>query len=182
LLDKLDAGLVDALRKEMRAAATAALEAQGYRADTLRFADQIDLRLEGQDAALQIPFSGAFDRAALRPAFIAAYGDTYGYTPTDAVEAVALRLHTTAHASNPLDFTALKAAPATSASAAGRRKVHFGRDKAIDTPILPRETVTAEIAGPLIIEGADTTIVIPPGARVVPDATGSLVATLEIAA
>ena len=37
----------------------------------------------------------------------------------------------------------------------------------------------APMRGPLIIEGADTTIVIPPGASVEPHPTGSLVATLE---
>jgi N-methylhydantoinase A len=180
-LDRLDQGLIAALRHEMRAAATAALAAQGYTSKTLHFTDQMDLRLEGQDAALQIPFAGDFDAAVLRQAFVAAYRDTYGYTPTDAVEAVALRLHATALASEPLDFTALKAAPALSISGAGVRKVFFGREKPVKTPILRREAVTAEIAGPLIIEGADTTIVIPPRARVAPDATGSLVATLEAA-
>lgn len=180
-LEKLDAGLVDALRLDMRAAASAVLRAQGYSVDTLTFADQIDLRLDGQDSALRIPFEGAFDPAALRPAFMAAYRDTYGYMPTDAVEAVALRLHATAQASAPLDFTALKPASAKSAAPSGSRLVHFGRDNAVETPILPREAVQKETAGPLIIEGADTTIVIPPGARAAPDPTGSLVAILEAA-
>ena len=59
--------------------------------------------------------------------------------------------------------------------------VHFGRIAAIETPITRREAVAATVAGPMIIEGADTTIVIPLGAWVEPDTTGSLVATLETA-
>ncbi|MBL8582407.1 MAG: hydantoinase/oxoprolinase family protein [Rhizobiaceae bacterium] len=178
-LDCLDPGLVASLRQEMREAATAALEAQGYAADTLRFADQIDLRLEGQDASLPIPFDGTLDPARLRRAFLEAYRDTYGYMPSDAVEAVALRLHATAHAAAPLDFTALRPATSRAEAQSARRVVHFSRDHSVETPILPREAVTREMAGPLVIEGADTTIVIPPKARVEPNATGSLVATLE---
>lgn len=177
-LDRIEASRVEALRAEMRKAATAALVKQGYAAETIDFTDEIDLRLEGQDAALSIPFT-SFDAAGLRPAFIAAYRDTYGYTPTDAVEAVALRLHAHAQTSAPLDFRALRPAPAVSGSASTARLVHFGRDRALQTPVVRRETVRAALAGPVIIEGADTTVVIPPGTWVEPNATGSLVATLE---
>lgn len=177
-LDVIEGARVAALRAEMRKAATAALVKQGYAPETIAFSDEIDLRLEGQDAALSIPFT-SFDAAGLRPAFIAAYRDTYGYTPTDAVEAVALRLHAHAQTSAPLDFRALRPAPAVSASASSARLVHFGRDRALQTPVVRREAVRAALAGPVIIEGADTTIVIPPGTWVEPNATGSLVATLE---
>jgi N-methylhydantoinase A len=181
-LDRVDASRVAALQAEMRQAATAALVAQGYDAASIEFADELDLRLEGQDAALSIPFAG-FDAAKLRPAFIAAYRDTYGYTPNDTVEAVALRLHAHASNSEPLDFTALKPAGATEGGrVASRRPVYFGRTEATDTMVVRREMVTGPIEGPVIIEGPDTTIVIPPGAQVHPNATGSLVATLEASA
>jgi N-methylhydantoinase A len=165
----------------MRLAATAAMVAQGYAAETVTFSEGIDLRLEGQDASLQIPFSGAFDAALLRPAFITAYRDTYGYAPTDAVEAVALRLQARAHASEPLDFTALKTTHAAVGIGEERRMVCFGRAAATDTPIMRRAAVTGPLTGPVIIQESDTTIVIPPGARVEPDATGSLVAIVEAA-
>ncbi|MEW6630789.1 MAG: hydantoinase/oxoprolinase family protein, partial [Pseudomonadota bacterium] len=180
-LDLLDPAHVSALRREMRDAAMAALVGQGYPPERMTFAEQIDLRLQGQEASLSVAFSGAFDAASLRPAFIAAYRDTYGYEPTDVVEAVTLRLRAQARISEPLDFTALKAARTEVGTGLERRAVHFERATAIDTPIVRREAVAGRMAGPLIIEGADTTIVIPPAARVEPDATGSLVATLEAA-
>jgi N-methylhydantoinase A len=94
------------------------------------------------------------------------------------LEAVALRLQ--AHAiSEPLDFTALKAARTGASASEERRIVHFGRAVATDTPIMRREAVAGVLAGPVIIEGVDTTIVIPHGARLESDATGSLVATME---
>lgn len=178
-LERLDPERVARLRAEMRDAATQALVEQGYAATTISFADEVDLRLEGQDAALSIPFE-SFDPASLRPAFIAAYRDTYGYAPSDAVESVALRLHAHARTGEPLDFRALRSVRTAAAAAAGTRLAHFGRDTAIETPIVPREAVTTWLAGPVIIEGADTTIVIPPGASVVPNETGSLVATLKV--
>ncbi|KQV08905.1 hydantoinase/oxoprolinase family protein [Devosia sp. Root105] len=178
-LDRVDAAEVVALSAEMQRAAVAQLTAQGYPAAAIACSYEIDLRLDGQDAALSIPFD-RFDAAVLRPAFIAAYRDSYGYTPTDAVEAVALRLHARAQNSEPLDFRALKAGdPGDGEANAARREVHFGRGGAQLTPVLRRAAVTGAIDGPVIIEGPDTTIVIPSGARVAPNATGSLVATLE---
>ena len=178
-LDRIDAAEVAALSAQMRQAAATQLTEEGYEAAAITFSFEIDLRLDGQDAALSIPFE-RFDAAALRPAFIAAYRDSYGYTPTDAVEAVALRLHAHARATAPLDFRDLKAtAPEDGGGGAGTRQVHFGRHGAVLTPVLRREAVSGMIEGPVIIEGPDTTIVIPPGAQVAPNATGSLVATLE---
>ena len=178
-LDRLDPAAVAGLAAEMQAAAERQLTGQGYERASIACGTEIDLRLDGQDAALSIPFDG-FDAAALRPVFISAYREAYGYAPTDAIEAVALRLHAHAQNSEPLDFRALAAtAPDGGAQVAGRRLVQFGRGAAIDTPVLRRDAVIGAIAGPVIIEGPDTTIVIPPGTRVEPNATGSLVATLE---
>jgi len=180
-LDLLEPETVEMLWTEMRMAAVAALTAQGYDPETVRFADQIDLRLEGQDAALSIPYAD-FDPAALRRDFIAAYREAYGYAPTDTVESVALRLHAHAGSSEPLDFTRLSPMVGKEGDRIGtRRDVWFDRHRATDTPVIRREQVTGPLVGPVIIEGDDTTIVIPPGATVEPNATGSLVATLGAA-
>ena len=169
---------VDGRIAEMRRAAIAALVAQGYAPEAITFSTEIDLRLVGQDVALSIPFAD-FDAKNLRTAFITAYRDTYGYAPSDTVEASALRLHAHARPSAPLDFRALRPAPLKSRIANPSRPVFFSRDSAIATPVFLREAVTSELAGPLIIEGADTTIVVPPGALIFPNATGCLIATLE---
>lgn len=169
---------VDGLVDQMRHAATAALVAQGYDLETMVFSTNIDLRLVGQDAALSIPMTH-LDPAKLRPAFIATYRETYGYAPTDTVEASALRLHAHARRSAPLDFRALRPATMGPQPASPPRPVFFGRGISTLTPVVRREEVTAEWAGPLIIEGADTTIILPPGAKISPNATGILIAILE---
>jgi N-methylhydantoinase A len=146
-LDLLEPETVEMLRTEMRMAAVAALTAQGYDPETVRFSDQIDLRLEGQDAALSIPYAD-FDPAALRPAFIAAYREAYGYSPTDTVESVALRLHAHAGSSEPLDFTRLSPMVGKDGDRGGtRRDVWFDRHHATDTPVIRRETVTGRLSG-----------------------------------
>jgi N-methylhydantoinase A len=177
-LGLFDPETVETLRAEMRMAAVAALSAQGYDPNTVRFGDEIDLRLEGQDAALSIPYED-FDPVALRPKFIAAYREAYGYSPSDTVEAVALRLHAHAGSAAPLDFTRLSPVVGQGGGrVAYRRQVWFERYRSTDTMVVRREMVDHAIAGPVIIEGDDTTIVIPPGATVEPNATGSLLATL----
>lgn len=177
-LDNLSPEAVEVARFEMRKSATTTLVAQGYDPRSIYFADEIDLRLEGQDAALSIPFE-RFDRVSLRAAFIDAYCDTYGYRPTDTVESVALRLHAHAGDIKPLDFLALKPEAGGEINVAERRQVYFERNWTLDTPVIARASVTGKLAGPAIIEAPDTTIVIPSGATVTPTANGSLLATLE---
>jgi N-methylhydantoinase A len=178
-LDRLDRAEVENMREDMRAAATAALGRQGYGANNIEFSDQIDLRLEGQDAALSIPFAGFFNPASIRRAFIADYGESYGYAPTDRVEAVVLRLH--ARASSLLSFETMVAAKKAERHSKASRQVYFGEGEPIDTPIIQREAVDTTHQGPIIIEEAGTTIVIPPRTAVSPGVGGSLVATLEAA-
>ena len=50
---------------------------------------------------------------------------------------------------------------------------------AVRTQVVARDEMRRPVAGPVIIEAPDTTIVIPPGARVAPNGTGGLMATLE---
>jgi len=180
-LRDLSPSAVEAACRDMRRAAAEALAAQGYRPDGMDFACSIDLRLQSQDAALSIPFDEPFDPALLRPAFLSAYRDTYGYTPTDEIETVTVRLHAHARAGRPFDFRGIRAEANDAPSPSGRRRVHFRPDGAIDTPVLARDALRAQTKGPVIVDCPDTTIVIPPGATVAPTVTGSLVATLEAA-
>jgi N-methylhydantoinase A len=96
------------------------------------------------------------------------------------VEAASLRLRAEARAAAPLDFRALKLVKGVASAPSGpARPVHFGRDGPVLTPVIAREAVNGPMRGPLIVEAPDTTIVIPPGARVAPNGTGGLIAVLE---
>jgi len=68
-------------------------------------------------------------------------------------------------------------APAT------QRKVYFGQEKAwFDTTVIDRRAFdgTGTGVGPMILESADSTIVVPPGGRITGDAMGNLQIDLSV--
>lgn len=171
------------LQADMQQAALAALVAQGYPASAIAFAHTVHLRLQGQEAAIPVPIAPKPDEqelAKLRPNFIELYRETYGYSPTDAVEIVSLRLHAEGKVGKPLDFAAPRSAKAAAPpSQAVARAVYFAGTGWLDTPIIRRDDFTDVATGPFILESADTTIVIPPAVSVALTASGSLLATLK---
>lgn len=176
-LAELDEVTVEGLGRTMRISALAALSAQGYGASDVISSIEIDMRLQGQDAALAIPMRETFDREALRTRFTAAYHDLYGYTPVDVAEVVALRLQAKVRSDHAIDFMASQTAAGRRTQARSSRQVYFDRSW-YETPIVAREDITSSTQGPLIIESADTTIVVPPGASIDSSPTGSLIAWL----
>jgi N-methylhydantoinase A len=57
--------------------------------------------------------------------------------------------------------------------------VSFARGAApVATPVIAREALAAARPGPLVVEGYDSTVVVPPGATVAPDPWGNLVIAL----
>jgi N-methylhydantoinase A len=61
------------------------------------------------------------------------------------------------------------------------RPAYFGPHHGLcDTPVLRREHLTAEpLAGPIIVEEYDATIVVPPGCSAVRDQLGNIVIEVE---
>ncbi|MDB5506375.1 MAG: 5-oxoprolinase ATP-hydrolyzing [Devosia sp.] len=182
-IEALQPGQLSSLQAEMEEAAFAALARQGYAPDGITLGYEINLRLQGQDAALPIALVRDPDQAALAvllPAFIEKYYETYGYRPSDAVEAVSLRLHSQGKSHAALDFLNLRSAEsAATGTGPGVRMGCFSGHGWLETTVLRRQDFQGPLAGPLIIESADTTIVIPPGAIASVTATGSILATLE---
>jgi N-methylhydantoinase A len=179
LLTDVDGGVAATLLADMQAGAIRAFAGQGYGAADILFSREADLRLQGQDAALPIPMAEPLDRDALHKAFIETYRDTYGYTPVDAVEVVSFRLVARGRTDHTIDFRALRAAPDRgNGEPSHLRPVFFDR-RWTGTPVISRDGIAGTLAGPLVIESADTTIVIPPGASVAPNMAGGLVAVLD---
>jgi N-methylhydantoinase A len=179
-LASLDPAAIGLLQADMREAAEAALAADGYAAETLEFCYAINLRLDGQEAAMPLALDPRPDLAglaALGPRFVALYRETYGYAPTDSIEAVSLTLEAR-HKNQGLDFLALEAGNTAAVRPSSTRPICFDRGGWVETAILDRAAITSGMAGPLIVESADTTIVVPPGATLRPGVGGSLVATL----
>lgn len=179
-LGALDAGALREAADELAAQARGAFAADGYPTDALAYRFALDLRFEGQEAALAVPFEPGAGAATLEADFLAAYRALYGYVARDRIETVAVRLAAQAPTRNALDFrTARSAAPGPEGAGERARRAYFGRTHGwLDVPVLPRHALAETRPGPLVLESADSTIVVPPGAHAFPDNAGNIVAAL----
>jgi len=179
-----------AIRDTLRAQAQAALGEEGYPAARIEYVFELDMRFAGQDYELPIRIPDRLtedSRQQLCEDFRRAYTAMYGYASKDAMECANVRLLARGLGAHVLDFSALRANAANPdtpahtqpAGRARQRRAYFSRASGwVDTPVMQRINVTDTLVGPIIIESADTTIVIPPGWQAAADATGNLVATL----
>ena len=184
-LDRIEPATLQAMTRDLADEAIRELSARGHDRDAIGLGFEIDLRFAGQDSELQVPFDP--DRledeiGALRPRFLELYREMYGYVSRDGVEAVNMRL-TASIAAGTADIW--QRAPETVTEAGQRpaertRPVYFERGGGWrDTPIFDRDGFAGPVTGPLAIESADTTIIVPPGATAGTDPAANVVVTID---
>ena len=182
-LDGLAVDRANARLDEMIQEALATLGQEGYSPAQVRLDAQADLRYVGQSSELVIAIPGGRvapeGLPALRAAFAREYTATYGYASDEALELVNVRVVATGIRASRLDFRTVRVAAGAPAPPATRLVSFARRAPAVETPVLAREAITpAGLAGPLIVESYDSTVVVPPGAAVRRDAVDNLVITL----
>jgi N-methylhydantoinase A len=183
-LSGLDVAAANAVRQALATEALATLAAEGYAEDAVRMEFQADLRYVGQGSELTIalpePAFTPESAAALAAAFRREYAASYGYSTDEDVELVNVRLVATGVRPDRVDLRTLRAGKERGRVAGGTRLVAFERAAAaVETRVIPRDRVgTSPVAGPVIVESYDSTVVVPPGCRVVTDACGNLIVTL----
>jgi len=178
-LDEVDWQQVGALYDEMEQAARAALVEAACRPDEITFRYAADLRYRGQHYDLLIDLderpSRANGRTVIRRRFDQEYAKRYRITQDEVeVEVVNWRLTASGTVPSAPDLTQsprkMRPHPTT------RRSVHIWRDDQ-DVPVMPRADVTGHpVDGPIILEEAETTLVIPPGWRAALGQLGCVVA------
>ncbi|MFC5133784.1 MULTISPECIES: hydantoinase/oxoprolinase family protein [Haloferacaceae] len=166
-------------------------------AATVRFA--ADLRYAGQSFELTVDVERPFDPAAAAEAFAAAHDATYGYRADEPVALVNCRATATVSRSAPaFEYDAggdarkgtREAAFGTPSGDGGAGGSVAGGDAATDgaTADAVRETAVYDrtrlsageaIAGPAVVEGDESTAVVPPGWDVRVRADGALVAEVS---
>jgi N-methylhydantoinase A len=180
-LDALDRQQLASVMRALGDEAVRVLAGEGYGADRIALAFELDLRFQGQDSELQVPLPpdpADIDPEALRTAFLNTYQSMYGYVSSDAVEVVNVHLRATGRGRS-LDFAALDRERASGAAGEGRRRVYFDRAAGwCEVPVRRRSDASGSFDGPVILESADSTIVIPAGCRAGVDAAGNVVAVL----
>lgn len=163
LLENIDAKAVNALAETLSREAAEAVIAEGIPPELVELTPEIDLRFRGQELSLSVALGDPEDPASIRERFVAAYRAIYSYSSDDQVEMVSLRVTGRGRRVGKLDFRMPREAEPEAAPTL--RSVYFGDTHGwIETPCYDRPNAPAHLRGPAILEGTDSTVVIPPGA------------------
>lgn len=191
-LAALDPAALDAHLAAQRAEGLALLASEGVPAAAASVLHAADMAYQGQLHALRVPLApDALDAATLAASFAAVYRQAYGYT-LDEFPVMVLNVRTSVVATRAdaaAEVGQLAQAPATTTSAsqagngvsvvppAPRTQRAVYRDGAYASwPVYAREqlTVGMRLAGPLIVDQADTTVLVEAGSTLSADAQGNL--------
>jgi len=171
----------DAALARLHAAAEAWFLREAVAMDARRTEATVDMRYIGQNYELGVPAADASALAAeaLRAAFFAMHREKYGhFNPDAAVEIVNVRLVARARIAPRFSTTAEKRDPNASRT---MHPVWFDATAPVATRIIPRAAleVGEVVAGPAVITQLDATTLVPPGATLTFDRSGSL--SIEVA-
>jgi N-methylhydantoinase A len=176
--EDVDADRMDELFSELESETRQKLARSGY--TDLQISRQIDIRYFGQSEYLTVdaPTEGRWterDLQAVIDAFNAAHEREYGYTMPphiSRVELANIRIIATYAA----EHAQIKPGE-TTAGTTGSRSVYFRETGFTDVATYERNSLApgARMDGPAIIDQADSTTVVPPGATVEVDHEGNLI-------
>ncbi len=179
-LDELSPDRVNGILSGFRRQAEGILGSEGVPPGARKYLPAADLRYRGQayELTLSLPDRPLTegDIRELTEEFHREHGRRYGYAvPGEPVELVNLRLTAVGETEKP-ELPMVPGKGNVGEAVIERRRVHFG-DGWIEAPIYAREGLPAgaEIPGPAVIEGAESTCLVPPGSRAYVDAYGNLI-------
>jgi len=182
-LEALDRSKVACVFEALATRAMDELARDGWNLGDVELHRIADLRYHGQSFELQIPVPDVSRPAApeeLASAFHREHKRTYGHShDSDIIEIVNARIRARVTVASPaLPNLAAEAQRRT----ATKRHAYFGaRIGLLETPVVERADLKGNIAGPLIIEEYDTTIIVPPGTSASLDALGNVVLDVGLA-
>ncbi|MFB6105531.1 MAG: hydantoinase/oxoprolinase family protein [Halobacteriaceae archaeon] len=164
-LGECDPDAVESVYESLAAEVRDAVSDPGAAAVTRR----AECRYAGQSFELEVPVDAPFDPAAVASAFHDRHERAYGYRLDDPATLVNCRITATVERTPPA-----VAAPGGGGGPTDRREVVFGGE-AHETAVYGRETLAAgqSLDAPAVVEGTESTAVVPPGwaARVADDGT-----------
>ncbi|TKX73132.1 hydantoinase/oxoprolinase family protein [Halorubrum sp. GN11_10-6_MGM] len=171
-LDEVDPGAVDELYGELADGLLDELSDP----DAARVEYAADCRYAGQSFELTVDVERPFDAAAAGERFAAAHESAYSYRTDEPVELVNCR----ATATVPRRAPSVGAVGSEGAEPRTTREAVFP-DGARETAVYDRNRFPAEspVEGPVVVEGAESTVVVPPGWRVRLRDDGALVAEVS---
>jgi N-methylhydantoinase A len=161
---------IEDLYREMEAEAVKTLAEEGMVPADVMLSYGVDLKYVGQFHEVNIPFASLSESfTELQKNFEAQHRKLYGYNlPGQPVEALHWRLTAVGRTERPSDARGIASKSAAQATPQRRREVIFnGRKVATDVYEGSALSAGSALEGPAIIEEPTTTIVLPPGCRLV---------------
>jgi N-methylhydantoinase A len=144
--------------------------------DAARVEYAADCRYAGQSFELTVDVEPPFDPTAVGERFAAAHESAYGYRADEPVELVNCR----ATATVPRSAPAIESVGAPDAEPRTTREAVFP-DGTHETPVYDRDRfpVDERVAGPVVVEGPESTVVVPPEWAIRLRGDGALVAEVS---
>jgi N-methylhydantoinase A len=176
--DAADLDAVNRLLAELDAAGRARMREEGVPDAEVRVAYAADMRYVGQAYELEVPVGAPLTRAAMPDVlagFHAVHERVYGYARTQQpVEFVNFQAVHSYPLPRPIVRPAARAHGSLDDARVGERRAYFGGFMPTAVYERARLPLGVRVAGPAIVEQADTTTVIPPGVTATVDDAGNL--------
>jgi N-methylhydantoinase A len=170
---------------ELASATTAMLREQDVAAGDISVAREVGMCYVGQSYQLRVAVPepiGDDTAALLTEAFHIRHAQTYGFAnEQEPTQIVNLRVVGVGRVERPVLRQLEAAGDPPSRAVKGQREVYFAeRSGLVEVDLYDRERLLAgdSFAGPAIIEQMDTTVVVPPEARVEVERSGNLIITI----
>ena len=172
--DAWDGERVDRARRELRTTLAAPLTAAGHDESTLAVEEVAMVRYRGQSYAIEIPFAAFDDPAHLGRDFMDRHRTLYGFATEEPWELESMRMRVSAPGNGAVHPPAAKTNEAP--SPAKMFPCTFESGEATMTPRYDRAALGPDfpLEGPVIVDDAWSTVVVPPGAMLTADDAGHL--------
>ncbi|MCP5075924.1 MAG: hydantoinase/oxoprolinase family protein [Rhodobacteraceae bacterium] len=164
----------DALRTHLKTQLADPLKSAGLTEHAIAIVEVAQVRYRGQSYAIEITDPTFGDPAALGEAFQGLHGKLYGFATDEPWELVSIRMTASVpqgenRARTPLS-TGTQAEPVKSTPCV------FEQSGEVQTPRYERSSlpINHPICGPLVVEDAFSTVIVPPGATLTADDAGNL--------
>jgi N-methylhydantoinase A len=180
-LDGISPARVNGILSGFRREAEEILEGEGVPPGARKCLPAADLRYRGQAFELTLPLPDRTiaeeDLGEIRERFHREHERRYGYSvPGEPVELVNLRLTAVGETDKP-ELPRHPAGGSVGDALIERRLLYFGGEGWREAPVYVRGRLPAgaELRGPAVIEGDESTCLVPPDARAYVDAYGNLI-------
>ena len=172
--DAWDQTRVDTARRELRATLAAPLSAAGHENNGLSVEEVAAVRYSGQSYAIEIADAALDDPAALGRAFKDRHGVLYGFATEEPWELVSIRMRVSAPRNGAVQSPAAKTNEAPSPTKT--LPATFESGEPVPTARYDRAGLGpgSALEGPVIVDDAWSTVVVPPGATLSADDAGHL--------